>query len=178
MDMFLLFTFCFACLWLKSLLASLGSLWPLTGSAGTCDRPKVIQSFPSFFHKCFYGLLPRQMLEINQADSGRLFVYTLYIYSESLLLIGAPILHPGPCGARHRRPPLPHDGLMGSIRPLQSVRALQRSTCSRWRCRAPGEAMVVELLLPVWHLTAALAAAKCLDALRDSRDPRIPLREW
>lgn len=118
------------------------------------------------------------MLEINPVDSGRLFVYILCIYSESLLLIGALLPHPGPCGARHQRPLLPHSGLVGSIRPLQSVWALQRSTCSRWRCRAPGEAMVVELLLPVWHLTTALAAAKCLDALRDSRDPRIPLREW
>lgn len=31
--------------------------------------------------------------------------------------------------------------------------------------------MVVELLLPVWHLTSTLAAAKRLDALQDNKDP-------
>lgn len=36
--------------------------------------------------------------------------------------------------------------------------------------------MVVELLLPVWHLTSKLAAAKCLDALQDNKDPSITLR--
>lgn len=38
--------------------------------------------------------------------------------------------------------------------------------------------MVVELLLPVWCLTPTLAAAKCLDALQDYKDPSILLGEW
>lgn len=87
-------------LWLILHLAPLGRLWPLTGSAGTCDRQKVIQSFPSFFlflkkiHKNFYGLLPRQILEINPVDSGRLFIYT--VYTIYLLRISSSDWHSSP----------------------------------------------------------------------------------
>lgn len=90
------------------------------------------------------------------------------------------VLHPGSRGARYRRPPLPHSRHMGSIRPLQPVWALQRARSRRGRGRAAGETMVVELLLPVWHLTSTLAAAKCLDALQDNKDPSMPLgdRWW
>lgn len=35
--------------------------------------------------------------------------------------------------------------------------------------------MVVELLLPVWRLAPALAAAKCLDTSQGSGEPRVPL---
>ena len=97
--------------------------------------------------------------------SNGLFIFTLF-------------LHQGSCGARHRRPPLPHSRHMGSIRPLQSVWALQRASRGWGGDRAGGETMVVELLLPVWHLTSKLAAAKCLDALRDNKNPSTPLGDW
>lgn len=35
---------------------------------------------------------------------------------------------------------------------------------------------MVELLLPVWHLTSKLAAANCLDAFEDNKDPIAPLQ--
>lgn len=95
---------------------------------------------------------------------------TQNLFSISLLLP-----HPGSCGAWYWWPLLPHSGLMGSIRPLQSVWALQRSKCKRRRGGARGEAMVVELFLPVWRLTPALASAKCLDTSQDSGDPWVPL---
>lgn len=105
-----------------------------------------------------------------------LFLPPIYCKSsQNLFSLGLLLPRPGSCGAWYRWPLLPHSGLMGSIRPLQSVWALQRSKRGRKRGGARGEAMVVELLLSVWRLAPTLAAAKCLDTSQDSDDPRLPL---
>ena len=79
------------------------------------------------------------------------------------------ILPSGSCGARYRRPPVPYSRHLGSIWPLQPVWAQQRTGRSGRRDRAGGEALVVDLLLPVWHFTPTLAAEKCLNSLSGQR---------
>lgn len=84
------------------------------------------------------------------------------------------ILYAGSPEAGYWRPLLPHDRHMGSIWPLQSVWTLQRVICSWGWDRASGKALVVVLLLPVWHLASKLAAAKCLNSLEDNSHLIVP----